>query len=61
MNVEITYTEQDLKRLVMEDIQRKLGDVPFDEKKVVIETKSKQNFKSEWESAAFRASYTHVK
>ncbi len=55
MNIEITLTEVDLKRLVMDELQRRMGDMSLDSSEVKIETKSSQNFKSEWETANFRA------
>lgn len=57
-SVAIVYTEEELRRLVYQDMENKLGDdVVLDEKKVKIEVKSKQNFKAEWEDAAFRTTY----
>ena len=56
MKIQVELSESDLKRLIMEEIHRRLGDA-FDEAKVVIEVKSKQNYKSEWEAAHFRATY----
>jgi hypothetical protein len=49
----LTISEADVKQLVVEHIQKKLGDIY----KVLIEVKSKQNFKSEWENATCRARY----
>jgi hypothetical protein len=57
MRIVIEIDEATLKRLVIQELESKLGSVVLDEKKVVIETKSKQNYRSEWESAAFRARY----
>lgn len=54
MNVSITLTEADLKKLVLAELSERLR-VSVGEADVRIETKSKQNFKSEWEIAAFRA------
>jgi hypothetical protein len=56
MQIDIELTEQDLKKLVVEELRARLGDkFSLTEKDVAIETKSKQNYKSEWETAAFRA------
>jgi hypothetical protein len=55
--IHIEISEVDLKKLIIDHIKTKLGDHFFDETKVTIEVKSKQNYKSEWESASFRASY----
>lgn len=55
MNIEITLTEADLKKLVVEELQRRMGEISLEPSDVKIETKSAQNFKSEWETANFRA------
>jgi|GEM_PF-2312343 len=52
--ISIEYTEEDLKQLIREDIQRKMPRVIVERHSISIETKSKQNYRSEWESAAFR-------
>lgn len=53
--ISITVTKEKLRELVVNHLQT-LVNVDFDPKKVVIETRSKQNYKSEWENADFRAS-----
>lgn len=59
MIVKIDYTEEDLIQLIKWDIAAKTGLETTDDKvKVTIEVKSKQNYKSEWEVAAFRANFT---
>lgn len=56
VKVKIQLTQKDLKRLVMEEIQKQVGDFGIMDDDVKIETKSTQNYKSEWEDgAAFRA------
>lgn len=55
MKVSVTLTEEDLQRLVYQELQERLGSIIFSSNEVVIEVKSKQNYKSEWEPAAFRA------
>ena len=55
MFINIQLTEQDLKALVIKELQTRLGEMPLDVMNVSIEVKSKQNYKSEWETAAFRA------
>jgi hypothetical protein len=55
MNLNIELTEIEPRALVYSHLASKLGDVSFDRNAVKIEVKSKQNHKSEWESAAFRA------
>lgn len=57
MKLQIEITEKDLRAMVLERIQKDLGDAgsKLDESDVTIEVKSKQNWKSEWERAEFRA------
>lgn len=55
MHIEITLTEHDLKQLVISEIARRMGELPLDVSEVKIEVKSSQNYKSEWETANFRA------
>lgn len=58
MKIKIEIDQESLKQLVNEELQRRLGNIPFDSTKVKIETKSRQNFRSEWESGAgFKAIY----
>jgi len=57
MKIRIEFDEKTLRELVFHHVQSSLGHLPFDEKDIVIEVKSKQNYKSEWESAEFRAVY----
>jgi len=56
IRIEITYIE--IKSLLQDYLESKLGD-SFSSKKdhFKIEVKSKQNYKSEWEVADFRAIY----
>ncbi len=55
MNIQIELTEKELRELVFNHLEAVLGDVRLEETDVLIEVKSKQNYKSEWEIAAFRA------
>lgn len=55
MRINIEIDEAALRELVTRHLKEKLGSVGFDPKKIIIEVKSKQNYKSEWEAAAFRA------
>lgn len=58
--ITIEITEADLKKLVADYIESKVQhDVDVD--KVRFFVKSKQNYKSEWEEAAFKATYTDAK
>lgn len=54
-HIRIEITEDTLKSLVTGYLQNKLGDVSFDPSDVKIEVKSAQNYKAEWEKAAYRA------
>ena len=55
MKINIELTESDLKRLILEELRRQLPDAALAENNVLIEVKSKQNYRSEWETASFRA------
>ena len=55
--INIVIDEDKLKQLICEYLECAVGELSFDKKNVCIETKSKQNYKSEWETAAFRAKY----
>lgn len=54
MKIHIEIGEADLTRLVLNFLSDKLNET-LTEKDVIIEVKSKQNYKSEWEVASFRA------
>lgn len=56
MKVEIELTEKDLRRLIVDYLANKI-DINVRPEYIHILVKSKQNFKSEWEEAAFRATY----
>lgn len=61
MKLDIEINERVLKQLVLEHIKSKLGDnleIGLDD--IKIETKSKQNYRSEWEESAFRATLNVV-
>jgi hypothetical protein len=55
VKLHVEIDEQELRRLVMADVQCRLGEIIVSEKDVQIQVKSKQNYRSEWELAAFRA------
>ena len=57
MNITIELTRKDMEKLIAAEIQRRMGDVEIDASKVDIKVKSKQNYKAEWESADFKATY----
>ncbi len=54
MKIDIEIGEEDLKKLIIEHLEEILK-VSLSIDDVRIEVKSKQNYKSEWESASFRA------
>ncbi|MGH9966558.1 MAG: hypothetical protein ACREBG_01825 [Pyrinomonadaceae bacterium] len=58
MKVRIEVSAEDLKSLVLKHI-RNLGISVSDLGSIKIETKSKQNYKAEWESADFCATYEY--
>lgn len=55
MIIDIVIDEKELRRLIIDELARKLEGVTFMSDDINIEVKSKQNYRSEWESAAFRA------
>lgn len=57
MHIKIIIDAETLKRLVIEHLADRLGNLPLDKEDITIEVKSKQNYKSEWEPAEFRATY----
>jgi hypothetical protein len=57
MKLRIELTQDDLKRLVYTELESRLGDFPLKPEHIKIETRSKQNYKSEWETAEYRAVY----
>lgn len=57
MKIAITIDEQELKKLIVRELEDKLGEVKVDIKDISIQVKSKQNYKSEWEEAEFKAEF----
>lgn len=58
MNIRIRLNTEHVKGLIMKAIEEKLDGLPFDPKRVLIEVKSKQNFRvHEWEVGDIQASY----
>ena len=53
--ISIEIKESVLQELVIASLKDKLGDVSLTPEDVKVEVKSKQNYKSEWETASFRA------
>jgi precorrin-2 methylase len=60
MRIHIEIDEQELKRLVINRLEEIMAD-EINEKNVIILVKSKNNYKSEWEPAAFKAEYNSYK
>lgn len=60
MNLHLELTEADLKKLILDEINERLNGLPVTEHEIRIEVKSKQNYKSEWEAASFRASVNYT-
>jgi hypothetical protein len=55
MHINVELNENDLKKLVLDEIIRKTGNDEITEKDIKILVKSKQNYKFEWENADFKA------
>lgn len=54
MDVKIEMSEKDIREAIYAWIKKEIG-VGVDPVQVKIQVKSKQNYKSEWEEASFRA------
>lgn len=57
MKIEIELTSKDLKQLIIDHLVNKI-DINFKPEYLHIMVKSKQNYKSEWEEADFKATYS---
>lgn len=55
MKVSIEIDEAKLKELVRDYVNEQLGELAAAVDDIKIETKSKQNYRAEWETASFRA------
>jgi hypothetical protein len=53
--IEINYDAKELRKLIMEDLERRLSETNFAQAVVHIKVKSTQNYKAEWEEADFQA------
>ena len=60
MKIRIDIDEETVRKLVAMHIREVTGNDAIASKDVTIEVKSKQNFKSEWEQASFRAVYENA-
>lgn len=58
MNITYELTTEDMKKLILEHFQKMFPTSSFEESNIKIMVKSKQNFKSEWEEAAFKVILT---
>lgn len=54
--IKVEYTEKELAALIVRDLENKLN-ITMKVEDVKIMVKSKQNYKSEWEEASFKATY----
>lgn len=54
-SIRIEINEHALKTLVRNHLQEKLGNISLEDSDIDIQVKSKQNYRSEWEKAEFRA------
>ena len=58
MNLRIELTDDDMKLMVYNFIQNKLGEIELDKSKIRIEVITTQNYNAkEWEKGRFRAIY----
>jgi hypothetical protein len=55
MIIRCEYLDSDIKKLILNDLRSKFETAEISENDVLIQVKSRQNYKSEWEIAAFRA------
>lgn len=60
MDLNIELTEKDIKQLIKDYLETQLNR-EIDGSEISVEVKSKQNYKSEWETAQFRATYKSYK
>jgi len=56
MHIKVTLTKTDVEELVLKHLEEVIGG-SFSREYMQIETKSKQNFESEWEQADCRVTY----
>lgn len=57
MKINLDMTRQDVEGAIADYIQRHTGIEPYDYT-MILETKSKQNYRSEWEEAEYRVKFT---
>jgi len=56
MKITVQLSEQDIKNLILKKFQDEMPNCHVEKKDITILVKSKQNYKSEWESATIKAS-----
>jgi len=61
MEIEIKIDEAAIRDLIMSYLESMLGNLSISVKDIEIQVKSNQNYKAEWETAAFRARYKSFK
>jgi len=57
MKLSFQIEEKELRELIAAHILRQIG-ATIDPASIAVEVKSKQNYRSEWEAAAFRATFS---
>jgi hypothetical protein len=58
VKIKVEFTEEDFRRALREMVERDFQvSLPAGIWKLNIETKSKQNYRSEWENAAYRGTF----
>lgn len=60
MKIRIEIDKKRLQQLVQAEIERLAGDIAVEPTKIAIETRSKQNYRAEWEEADYRAVFESV-
>lgn len=54
MRIDVELNEKDIQRLVLRELKLQMPEAEIAETDIQILVKSKQNYKSEWENAAFK-------
>ena len=60
MNIKIEINEKQLIEIIINHLLEKVSELDFDKENLKIKVKSIQNYNSEWETANFKATYTHL-
>lgn len=56
--VVVKLTEDEIREAIAYYAEHKLNSIPINSNDVHVQVKSKQNWRSEWEDAAFKAEFT---